>query len=51
MRSTRKEGFPPEVRAILQTAHKEEWSELRLLLAIPEYQVASPGVHGLPRQI
>lgn len=36
-------GFPPEVLAILHTARRDDWNDLRLLLAMPEYQVALPG--------
>lgn len=35
--------LPPEVDAILQTSDREGWGALRLLAAIPEYQVPLPG--------
>lgn len=41
--SARQEGFPPEVASILRTTQQPGWDALRLLLAIPEYQVALPG--------
>ncbi len=41
--SAKKNGFPPEVAKILQTAEGESWQDLRLLLAIPEYKVDLPG--------
>jgi len=41
--SARQHGFPAEVAAILRTAQQPGWEALRLLLAIPEYQVALPG--------
>jgi hypothetical protein len=36
-------GFPPEIAALLATANREDWNQLRLLMAIPEYQVPLPG--------
>ena len=36
-------GFPPEVAAAIQTAGRDDWMALRLLIAIPEYKVALPG--------
>lgn len=36
-------GFPPEIETLLATAKRPDWRQLRLLLAIPEYQVALPG--------
>jgi hypothetical protein len=36
-------GFPPEIAALLATANRADWEPLRLLLAIPEYQVPLPG--------
>jgi hypothetical protein len=36
-------GFPPEIAALLATANRTDWNELKLLLAIPEYQVPLPG--------
>lgn len=35
--------LPPEVDAILQTSDRQGWNALRLLAAIPEYQVPLPG--------
>jgi hypothetical protein len=35
--------FPPEVDTILQTSDRHGWNALRLLAAIPEYQVPLPG--------
>jgi hypothetical protein len=35
--------FPPEIKTILATANQSSWESLRLLLAIPEYQVPLPG--------
>lgn len=35
--------FPPEVDAILKTSDRKGWDTLRLLAAIPEYQVPLPG--------
>jgi len=37
------DGFPPEVRATINTAEREDWTNLRLLLAIPGYKVPLPG--------
>lgn len=37
------QGFPPEVASILATAAAPELTNLSLLLAMPEYQVALPG--------
>lgn len=36
-------GFPPEIAALLATANRADWDPLRLLFAIPEYQVPLPG--------
>jgi hypothetical protein len=36
-------GFPPEISALLQTAGRADWKDLRPLLAIPEYKVPLPG--------
>ncbi len=41
--AARARGFPPEVDAILRTSGLPGWVALRLLLAIPEYQVPLPG--------
>lgn len=38
-----KPGFPPEVMRILGTADRNDWRELRPLLAIPEFHVDLPG--------
>lgn len=35
--------LPPEVDALLETSGREGWDALRLLAAIPEYQVPLPG--------
>jgi hypothetical protein len=36
-------NFPPEIQQILVTAGRDDWREIRLLLAVPEYQVPLPG--------
>lgn len=36
-------GFPPEISALLKTAKHADWQTVKLLLAIPEYQVPLPG--------
>ena len=36
-------GFPPEVAAVIATAERSDWSNLRLLLAVPEFKVELPG--------
>jgi len=40
---SKKKGFPPEIAALLATADRADWNQLRLLLAIPEYKVPLPG--------
>jgi hypothetical protein len=30
-------GFPPEINALLQSADRADWKDLRPLIAIPEY--------------
>ena len=41
--ASRTRGFPPEVDAMLRTSGRLDWNAVRLLLAIPEYQVPLPG--------
>lgn len=41
--AARAQGFPAEVETILRSADQPAWNALRLLLAIPEYQVPLPG--------
>jgi hypothetical protein len=36
-------GFPAEIAALLKTAERSDWGDLRPLLAIPEYRVSLPG--------
>lgn len=38
-----KTGLPPEVNEALISAGRSDWGKLRLLLAIPEFQVSLPG--------
>lgn len=37
------QGFPPDVAAVLASSQASELTNLSLLLALPEYQVALPG--------